>query len=289
LFMNTSSWVRFVALVVLTLSTSTFAFAQGGGTGGTGGGTGTGGTGTIGGGTGTGGTGTGGTGTGGTGTGGTGTGGTTGNQQQNGQTAQPGATRPLDTSLDLGITPVEIPDVRNSGFVGPTSAVVRQNGFVGASSPAMGSVPQENSTGLQGSGAGGTGTTAPRTTGAASGGARTTGAGGLAGNRNLGGGIGGFGQGSQGTFQVTRSSLRFPLTNQINFKAATNDQVVSRFQSRVNRNSALPKSGFNVSVSNGVATVTGEVDSSTAAALIESQLRLEPGIYKIDNQLKYKN
>ncbi len=262
----------FVSLAAISNHT---AWAQGGGLpgGNTGGGTG----GTIGGGTGgnTGG-GTGGTIGGGTGGTNQGTGGQQaglGSQQTGGAQAS-GQRQEFNTNLDLGLTPISIQDNRNSGFVGPTAASLRQTGFVGPSSLSISG--------------GQTGTNQAGQTGAA----RTTtatnrGASGLVGTPGLGGRVGGaFGAtGGQSTFQVNRSSVRTPLTNLIQAPIKPGNQVAAEFMDRVVRNAAIPQSGYTVSVQNRKATVTGRLTKAEADRVIR-QLNLQPGVYKIDNQLE---
>lgn len=260
----------FVGLAAIS---NQFALAQGGGLpgGNTGGGTG----GTIGGGTG----GNVGGGTGGTiggGTGGTnqGTGGQQGGlgSQQTGGAQASGQAREFNTSLDLGLTPITIQDNRNSGFVGPTAASLRQSGFVGPSSLSI--------SGAQQTGTNQTGTA--RTTNTAT----NRGASGLVGTPGLGGVGGAFGAtGSQPTFQVNRSAVRTPLTNMINAPIKPGNQVAAEFMDRVVRNAAIPQSGYTVSVQNRKATVTGRLTKAEADRVIR-QLNLQPGVYKIDNQLE---
>jgi hypothetical protein len=277
--MKTASYAIGFCIIVLLFSFASNSWAQGGGTGGTGG-TGTGGTGT--GGTGTGGTG----GTTGTNTGGANTGGTGNTGGTNSQTAQP-----LDLSqsgqLNLAPTAPAIVDLRNQGFVGATGDKIIAQGFIGVSTQLTGGQPAAgasfgggSNTGTGGGGGAGGGRT---TTGGAN---NALGLGGI-GGRNVGGGANSLGNSNQ----ITRRSLRNRLSNQIAVERIQPAVISNRFQSRLDR---LPSTtgvfeGVQIQLSSGTAMISGIVESAEVANRIERQLRLEPGVYRIENRLSVKN
>jgi hypothetical protein len=298
-------------LAATSLNGSAFAQGGGGGTGGgggIGGGGGTGGGGGIGGGGGnTGGGGFGGGGTGGgssnlgtTQSGGTGsfnsgssnfggqsTGGTS--QGTTGGTAGGGgvtnSSQPLNLDNQLNITPTTptAVDERNQGFIGPNAQQIITQGFVGASTQLSGAQPANGTSfgggvNTQGAGAGG---------GGGIGGAqglRATGTNGGLG-RNAMGGLGGFG--NNATAGVRRN-VRNRLVNQVQVNRVPAAEVAQRFTTRLDRIPLAANAGNDVKIAleNGTAVLTGSVPSSEAANRIERQLRLEPGVYKIDNRLE---
>lgn len=303
--MRISRLLSLTALFLAAASLNGSAFAQGGG-GGTGGGGGVGGGGGIGGGGGnTGGGGFGGGGTGGgssnLGTnqsGGTGSfnsdssnfgGGSTGGTSQGttgGTTGGGGvsnSSQPLNLDNQLNITPTTptAVDERNQGFIGPNAQQIITQGFVGASTQLSGAQPANGTSfgggvNTQGGGAGGG-------IGGAQG-LRATGTnGGL--NRNAMGGLGGFG--NTATAGVRRN-VRNRLVNQVQVNRVPAAEVAQRFTTRLDRIPLAANAGNDVKIAleKGTAVLTGSVPSSEAANRIERQLRLEPGVYKIDNRLE---
>ena len=177
----------------------------------------------------------------------------------------------LDLSESLGI---EIsPDTRNQGFIGATAPGIQEFGFVGAASENSGPPLAEGATfggGVNDSG------------GSGGGGARGTAAGGGQ----------GFGPaGAQNGFTVIRRNLRTRLRPRYDARQVSPGEISSRFNNRFYR---LPESDnfagqFTVAVANRRATVTGAVNSQQESDRIVRQLRLEPGVYSIDNQLRILN
>ena len=155
----------------------------------------------------------------------------------------------------------EIPDRRNQGFVGPTAPYIDENGFVG---PPRGEPDNAED--------------------------------GLAENRFRGGEINaGLGNRTATTtsaelqengFTVQRRSLRTKLRPA--FAAPRTPAIVteSRFQSRITRQPVVRNfgAGVTITVSNRTAVMTGVVQSAAEKQIIVRQLRLEPGVYKIDDQ-----
>ena len=185
-------------------------------------------------------------------------------------------------------------DSRNQGFVGATSVQIQELGFVGASSETSGPPLSDGAT--FGGGINGGGTQA------------TAGGGGIGGGQFQGGGLnGGFGgQNQLGTgttngFQVIRQSLRTRLVPSINARPISNEQTVNRFQNRISRQ-PVPQlqnqafAGFasqdsattsvNVQIENRTATLTGYAGSDSERNRWERQLRLEPGVDRIVNQIQ---
>ncbi len=202
-------------------------------------------------------------------------GGTTGGESSantggGGSGGAPGAQGDINDnlSLDTSIPEIAIPefeDNRNQGFVGATSANVVEFGFVGGLSGFAG-----------GSSEGSFGGDANVT-------ASTGGGGGRGGNAGFAGG------GTANGFQVVRPKfIRTRL--RVNFEAPTvpNEFLSDRLNIRLNRlPGAAGRQGVNVTVTERVATLTGSTESREAAARLERQLRLEPGISRVVNQLTY--
>ena len=159
----------------------------------------------------------------------------------------------------------ETVDERNQGFVGPTSTFIQDNGFVGPPGP---SSPQG-----EGSFGGGT-----NNVGGGGGG------GGGGNNQNNNTGFGGTGE-IKG-FQVFRSGVRANLRPRFTSPQVSGFQTADRFQNRIRRipNMANDGGGVQISISNQTATIQGFVGSFEERSRIERQLRLEPGVYRINNQ-----
>ncbi len=268
-----------IAFAIFALLASPGIFAQGGG-GNTGGGGSPGGGTTGGGGFNSGGT-TGGSSTFNTGstsqtTGGSSSGGGGGGSTNNSQ--------PLNLDNQLNIAPTTPPpvDERNQGFIGPNGQQIIDQGFVGASTQLSGGQPTSGNSfggGVNTQGGGGAG---GRGGGGALGaqGLRSTGG---AMGRNTG--LGGFG--NTNTAGVRRS-VRNRLVNQVQVNRTPSAEVARRFSSRIDRIPTIAGLSDSVQISlvNGTATLTGNVPTAEAANKLERQLRLEPGVYKIDNRLQ---
>ena len=162
----------------------------------------------------------------------------------------------------------ETTDLRNQGFVGATSTRIQENGFVGP--------PGESSA-------------APLASGASFGGGtndvETGGARGAPGNnRNQNTGFGGAGQ-VKG-FEIFRSNVRANLRPQFSSPQVSGYQVADRFQNRIRRIPSMGNdaAGVQISITDQTATIQGFVGSAEESQRIERQLRLEPGVYRINNQ-----
>ena len=172
------------------------------------------------------------------------------------------------SSLDLGSSGI---DNRNQGFVGATAPGISENIFVGAASQTFGDLADGASFG---------GGVNDRSTNSI-----PSGAGG--GNAGAGrGGAGGFTGTSSGS--VIRSSLRTRLRPA--FAAPVVPPQVTEFN--FNDNLARQPSAqsllgrYQVSIENKTATVVGVVNSQADADRLIRQLKLQPGIYGIVNQLQ---
>ncbi len=163
-------------------------------------------------------------------------------------------------------------NTRNQGFVGALAPNIVDRGFVGAASDLTGPALAEGAS--FGGGVNGTG--------GAGGGRATAAAGGRGGQQA------GFGAALNSGVTVTRRSLRSRVRPVFTAPALPAAEVSSRFSNTFYRlPKALDFSGqFNVSVENRTAIITGSVATEADADSLVRQLRLQPGIYQIDNQLK---
>lgn len=206
-----------------------------------------------------------------------------------------GASEP--NQLDLG---ANTEDTRNQGFVGSTAAQIQELGFVGASSETSGPPLSDGATF-----GGGVNDSAVQAGGGGGGIGGNAGGGGIGGfNGGFGGAGGGTGQlggGTENGFQVIRSNVRARLVPRINAPTIPDDQIVSRFQNRFSLQpvpqragppfsdaafSSVSMSAVNVQVQNRTAVLTGVVGSLAERDRWERQLRLEPGVYRIINQIE---
>ena len=182
-----------------------------------------------------------------------------GGQQAGGQAQGAGL-----ANLDIPVTP----DQRNQGFVGITSQKVQEFGFAGASS-SFGELGLAEGASLGG-------------------GENTSNY-----NRNfsLGGGAGGQGFGGVGTqnfFEVPRRSLRINFRPDFEFRAITPSEVVQQFASSFSKIPVNQKFNgqYQITVVDKTAIVQGQVASEADRKRLISQLRLQPGVYRIDDQLQ---
>ena len=198
---------------------------------------------------------------------------TTDNGTDNNTGGGTGGTAAGDTDLEQ-VQPVriirEIEDRRNQGFVGSTAAVSVEQGFVG---------PQGSDTALPigdgrsfGGGTNGTG----------------GGGGGGGGGGNAGGGqnVGGQGTATTNGFTVVRRSVRARLSPQFTSRSLNDNAAQSRFLSHVYRQPAIQtlSPGLSVQFVGETAIISGVTASAADAERLVRQLRLEPGVYKIENQ-----
>lgn len=179
--------------------------------------------------------------------------------------------------LDLG---GDREDVRNQGFVGATADRSQEQGFVGAATSSSGPPLADGAT-FGGGVNGGT-------------------SGGLGGNRGnfaAGGGFGqggfgqqGFGASSQNGVQVIRRNLRGRLVPRFSSPVVSSNQLSERFLQRLSRQPSTAATGgdIRISIENKTATLTGFVDSTEQRDQIERQLRLEPGVYQIENRIEVR-
>ena len=152
----------------------------------------------------------------------------------------------------------EIEDRRNQGFVGPTAEVINAQGFVG---------PPSESTQLP-----------------------------LGEDRSIGGTVN-AGRGSrtattssrvlqENGFTVQRQGMRSRLRPAFAAPRTPGYIAESRFQSRMVRQPVVRTMGLGitVTVNNRTAILTGTVGSEAERQIIKRQLRLEPGVYGIDDR-----
>ena len=201
-----------------------------------------------------------------TGTGGTGATGGTGGGDDSGTFGD-------DDSFGSVLGDQETSDVRNQGFVGPVGNIIQENGFVGP--PGETSGP-------------------PLADGASFGGGVNdvslgTGGGGGGGNQNGNTGFGAAGQqGNAKGFEVLRSSVRANLRPQFAAPQVSGSRIVQRFQNRIRQQPNMGADGgaMQISIQGTTATMVGYAQSAEEVNRVERQLRLEPGVYRIDNQIK---
>ena len=96
--------------------------------------------------------------------------------------------------------------------------------------------------------------------------------------------LGGFGGNTAGV----RRNVRNRLVNQVQVNRVPPAEVAQRFSTRLDRIPLVAgvATGVEIAVENGTAVLTGTVPSVEAANKLERQLRLEPGVYRIDNRLE---
>ena len=117
------------------------------------------------------------------------------------------------------------------------------------------------------------------------------GAGGLGGGPGqFGNQFGQFGGGTGNGFTISRRSIRAPLVAAFTSPVVTGAQVSERFSDRLVRIPSIEKLGgaenVRVTVSDGTAVISGIVKSLEARDKVARMAKLEPGIYKVVNQLQ---
>jgi len=171
----------------------------------------------------------------------------------------------------------QIEDLRNQGFVGATAERIQGLGFVGPPGETSGP-PLADGASIGGGVNDG---------GAAAGGGAAGGGfgGGGGGGNNQQNGFGGIGQGKG--FQVVRKGVRTALTPRFASPTRTTRQISTRFTNRIRRqpNMANDGGGMLVSINGRVATVSGFAQSEAERSRFIRQLRLEPGIDRIVDQV----
>ena len=158
-------------------------------------------------------------------------------------------------------------NTRNQGFVGPTAPGISaepQDGFVGAVSEQSGPPLAAGSFG------GGVNNVTPPTFSGA----------------NTGGG-----GGEMNGFTVNRRSVRARLRPSFYAPRAPSAVVTSRFQNHYSRQPGSQSTGgqYSIAVNNRTAYIRGWVNNAADSQRLERQLRLEPGVYRIVNELSYGN
>ena len=154
-------------------------------------------------------------------------------------------------------------NTRNQGFVGPTAPGITtesDNGFIGAVSEESGPPLVDGA-----SFGGGVNDIVPPTFDAA--------------------------DGETDGFTVVRRSVRARLRTSFSAPVVPNRVVSSRFQNHFSRQpgSQFPGARYSVTVTNRTAYIRGSVASAADSQRLERQLRLEPGVYRIVNELSVAN
>lgn len=163
-------------------------------------------------------------------------------------------------------------DVRNQGFVGATGTKIQELGFVGQAGELSGPPLADGASfggGVNESAGGG-------------------GGGGGFGNANAGRNQSGFGAIGQGKgFQVIRKGVRTSLTPRFAAPAYGTNEISNRFNNRIGRQPVIRNDGGGlfVTINNRVATVTGYAETEAQRSRFIRQLRLEPGIDHINDQI----
>jgi len=121
--------------------------------------------------------------------------------------------------------------------------------------------------------------------GGAAGGGAGGGGGGGGGGGNQQNGFGGVGQGKG--FQVVRKGVRTALTPRFAAPTRTSREISTRFNSRIRRQPSMANDGRGlfVSINGRTATVSGFAQSAAERNRFMRQLRLEPGIDRIIDQI----
>ena len=185
---------------------------------------------------------------------------------------------------EIGDTPnVEIDvsdDVRNQGFVGPTAGTI-QNGRTTEQASAF-----ERNAGFIGSASDSSGP--PLSDGGTFGGDGTNSSGGsFSGGGGAARGGGGF-TGAQSGVNIVRQSLRARLAPTFYAPKIPPTQITNRFNNRLMRQpgGTMVGTGYSIQVVDRTAYINGTVPNNQESERLVRQLRLEPGIYKIVNQLQ---
>jgi len=165
----------------------------------------------------------------------------------------------------------EIEDRRNQGFVGPTAPYIEANGFIG---PLTGDPDNESN---------------PED-GRFVGGGVNDGRGDRAASESSVLLDRGFTPEENG-FTVERRSIRTRLRPAFAAPRRSGAVTGARFQARMTRQPVVRNfgQGVSISVSNRTAVLTGQVGSQAEKEIIKRQLRLEPGVYRIDDRTTIAN
>ena len=158
----------------------------------------------------------------------------------------------------------EIEDRRNQGFVGPTAPGIEELGFVGPANPnnTLGGLGEDRFVGGgTNAGLGGRAATTP--------------------NAQL----------QENGFTVVRQGIRARLRPSFSSPQMPSAVVESRFQSRMSRQPVVRNLGTGMSVRmNGrTAVLSGVVGSEAERQIMKRQLRLEPGVYRIEDNTTISN
>ena len=154
------------------------------------------------------------------------------------------------------------PDMRNQGFVGATAPGIMESGFVGAGSQTFGELAE----------------------GATFGGGVNDGNSSSIPSGSGGGGAGGF-NGTNAGGSVIRSNLRTRLRPAFVAPVIPSRVIEGSFNSNLSRQPTAQSlmGRYQVTIQNKTAFVIGVVDTRADADRLIRQLRLQPGVYRIDD------
>lgn len=174
-------------------------------------------------------------------------------------------------------------DVRNQGFVGATATSIL-NGRTSSDAHAL-----ERNPGFVGSASDSSGP--PLTDGANFGGGNVNQGSTFGGGGGQGGGRGGFGGATQGQVIVPRRSVRAQLRPSFYSPRPTSQVVSQRFNNHFLRQPGTQNLNgrYTITIQNRTATINGSVPNRFENERLMRQLRLQPGVYNIQNNLQVLN
>ena len=170
-----------------------------------------------------------------------------------------------DNAVNINVTD----DQRNQGFIGSNSVRIQESGFIGAPGEIAGPGLADDAT--------------------LGGGVNNQG--GSSVSIGTGGGRGGFNAAADNGFTVPRRSVRARLVPSFYSPPRPSQQVVSRFTNHFQQQPSAWQTGnnYSINIQNRTAFVNGTVGTRADSERLVRQLRLEPGVYKIVNQLQILN
>lgn len=180
---------------------------------------------------------------------------------------------PIGQTVELDPFNVEpTDDTRNQGFVGATATRIQESGFIGRPGELI-APPLAEGALLAGGVNGSSNSTV------------SIGGGGTAGR-----GGAGFGAATNG-ITITRRSMRSTVRPSFYAPQLTAQQVTTRFGNhfRLQPGPQSPAGSYTINVQDKTATLNGSVNTRAESDHLVRQLRLEPGVYKIVNQLRILN
>lgn len=161
-------------------------------------------------------------------------------------------------------------DFRNQGFIGATAEQIRTFGFIGRPGDLIAPPLADGAT----FGGGVNDSVSPSV--------------------NIGGGGGGgagFGAATLEGVVIVRRNMRSRVRPTFYTPRPSAQNVANRFSNRfaLQPGFYIPQNSYTVSIQDRTAVINGTVGSQDQSDRLERQLRLEPGVYKIDNRLEILN